>query len=264
MSASRSGAGFGARGRAATSRPGPRRSATGRRVPIPAARPTRRDRRPPPWARPRARSDAALDAGSPSTRQGHDEQPGGVPRHVGVVPRHDGHALARGVHPGRAEEVVTLEHDALGRRVGARPERDDAAPRPRDVRAVHFAYGQDPVPVGRDAQPAVVVHHAFGRRGGQRPRPWPPGSPASRDAARAVAEPHPLVGVVHVGEGAGCVARHEGQRPAAVLVDAAADADIWRRMIRQRAVTGAHEDDSPGLGRPGLEPVEGFAVRTKL
>ena len=49
----------------------------------------------------------------------HHDEDRGIPRHVGVLPDHDGQALRRRVDPGRAEEVVPLEQGALAQRLFA-------------------------------------------------------------------------------------------------------------------------------------------------
>ena len=72
--------------------------------------------------------------------------------------------------------------------------------------------------------------------------PWRYAVPAGAGAAErtrrrtalvgtAVAEPHPLVRLVHVGEGAGGAARHETHGAAAVLVHPAADAHAGGRVV---------------------------------
>ena len=67
-----------------------------------------------------------------------------------------------GVHPRRPEEVVALEQRGLAR-LGATGRQCHHAP-DRAVRAggVHLAHRQDPVPVRRGAEPAVVVDLSFG------------------------------------------------------------------------------------------------------
>ena len=166
------------------------------------------------------------------------------------------------VHPGRAEEVVTFEHDALGRRVrrASRARRRAARGRGASGRCTsRTASTQSPSGVtlsppwlcttpsggaavsglGLAAAPAPVCP---GRR---RTRPAGPTGPRRRR---------------HRPRGPGT----RDKRSPAVLVDATADAHTGRRMIGRRAVAGAHEDDPARLGRPGLQPVEGLTVRTKL
>ena len=153
--------------RAATTRRGPRRSATCRRPPTAAAPPTRPARPRPATARPplRARAHRA----GPLRQPGHQDDRC-VPGHVGVVPRDHRQAGARRVDPGLPVEVVSFDERArAGLRTAGR-ECDDAAHRPRHAVPVHLAHGQDPVPVGRRAQPAVIVDLTLGRCRGQRAR----------------------------------------------------------------------------------------------
>ena len=74
------------------------------------------------------------------------------------------------------------------------------------------------------------------------------------------AEPHALIRLVDVGESATSPARHQADRPTAVLVDTAADADVTGREIARPVFVPAHECDPSGLGRARLEPVEGSTV----
>ena len=81
---------------------------------------------------------------------------------------------------------------------------------------------------------------------------------------RAVTEPHPLVRLVHVGEGTGGPSGHEAQGAPAVLVDPAADAHALRRVVGHARGIGPHDHRPARLGRAGLEPVDRVAVRAQL
>ena len=63
----------------------------------------------------------------------------------------------------------------------------------------------------------------------------------------AVAEPHPLVRLVHVGEGARGPAGHEAHGPAAVFVHPAPDAHARRRVVLRAVGARPHEHDAPVL-----------------
>ena len=232
------------RRRAATIRPGPTRSAAAVVPPARLADRLARSPRRPAAARRLARS---TPSGSAMAPRGTTRSVRGVPGHVGVVPHHDGRrAHPRRVDTGRAEEVVPLEQDGLGEP----PSRvDSATTPPRRLRppvAVDLSHRQHPVAVGRGAEAAVVVRPPpVRRRASAAWARWRRRARSHVGSGRPVAEPHPLVRLVHVGEGTTSVARHQAERPSAVLVDPAADADLRRRMVARPVFAGAHEDDTP-------------------
>ena len=185
----------------------------------------------------------------------------GVPWHVGVVPHDHGQPLTGRIHARRPEEVVTIEERGLVRLGPAGRQRDHAARGPARSLRMDLPDRQDPVTVRGGAEPPVVVDLAVGRRGGQRSRRGEPGGARGHGA---VAEPHPLVGLVDVGEGTRRPPRHEAHGAAAVLVDAAADAHLARRVVGQTVRSGPDHDDATGLHRARLEPVEGITVGADL
>ena len=126
---------------------------------------------------------------------------------------------------------------------------------------MHLADRQDPVTVGRGVEPAVVVDLSVG--GGDREGPRHRGR-GRVGAGRAVAEPDPLLGLVDIGKGADRPPGHEAHGTAAVLVDPAADAHPFRRMVGRSVRAGPYQDDAARLGGARLEPVEGIAVGAEL
>ncbi len=172
-------------------------------------------------------------------RERQDKKHRGVPRHVRVVPGDDGQPIARRMRDRRPEEIVPLEHDGRTRLRGARRQGDHTAHRPGRSLAVDLAHGQHPVAVRRGAQPAMVVRLACRRSRCQGHRVAGGGS---------VAQPHTLVRLVHIGDGPGGPSRHHAQGTAAVLVDAAANADPLRRVIREAPCIGAHRHGAPSIG----------------
>ena len=123
---------------------------------------------------------------------GKDDDRRRVPRHVGVIPDHDGHPGAARVDPRGPEEIVPFEQRGLPGLGAAGRQRDDAAHRAWHARAVDLADGQDPVTVGRGGEPTVVVDLSFRRGDGEGPRRpqagpsrhWP-GRRRTRPAARS-------------------------------------------------------------------------------
>ncbi len=178
-----------------------------------------------------------------------------------MVPGDHGDAVAGRMRPRRAEEVVPVEQRGLARRPDAGRQGDHAAHRPSRSFVVDLSDGQDPLAVRRGAQSAVPMQLSRRRRCAQGHRC---GTTRGRPGPRSVTEPHPLVRLVHIGEGTGGPSWHEAQGPPAVLVDPAADAHALRRMVGRAQGIGPHDHRPSSLGRAGLEPVDGIAVRAEL
>ena len=119
-----------------------------------AHRLTRRRRRP-PGALPRR---AARRQGAARWRaEGHDDELRGVPRHVGVVPHHDGHVRTGRVHRGAPKKSCPSRRTDSAGSPGRVASATTAARRLRPPVAVDLSHRQHPVAVRGDAQAAVVV-----------------------------------------------------------------------------------------------------------
>ena len=203
---------------------------------------------------------AVRRAGDPGERDDQDRR--GIPRHVRVIPGDHGDAATGRIGARRAEEVEILEKRALTRRRAPRGQRNHPAHRTAGSWAVDLADGQHPVAVLGGAEPAVVVDLPVRGRPRQRPRRCAGALVILHGGA--VAEPHPPVRLVHVGEGTGRSLRHQAHGPPAVLVHPAADAHALGRVVGQAIGIGPHQHHPARFGGAGLEPVERFAVRAEL
>ena len=128
-----------------------------------------------------------------------DDNGGGVPRHVGVVPGHRHQAVARVVHPRGTIEIMALAHDRFTGVVGAGPQGHQAVPGTRAPRSVGLAHGHDPISVGCGAEPTVGPGLPWRALTRERPR-------CSRSPLR---QPDPLVIEAHIGERLRAVMRDE-------------------------------------------------------
>ena len=177
--------------------------------------------------------------------QGHHDERRRVPRHVGVVPDHHGEAPARPFDPWRTVEVAPLEEGRLGR-----------AP-PASAAPPHRAPAGALPPGGSHARRAPTRRRPWrpGRRGGARSPErlgcqWARQRRTRPAGGRAVGEPHALVGLIDVGEGAVGVPRHEADGPAPVFVDPAADAHPRRRVVGRRATPACSAPSPRAPPRP--------------
>ena len=245
-------------GRAATNRGDPRRTATPRRCSRRAGRPT------PPRPRDAVCRPYRLQcvvsvpsAGNPLKRLDHDGR--GVPWHVRMVPGHHGEPVAGRMRPRGAEEVVPVEQRGFARRRSVRRQGDHAAARPGRSFVVDLAHRQHPLAVRSGTQAAVAVDLPRRGRRAQGDRC----NPTGQGGSGTVAEPHSLVPLVHIGEGAGGPPRHEAERAPAVLVDPAADAHPLRRVVGYAPGIGTH-GHRPSRLRAGLEPVDRVTVGAQL
>ena len=207
-----------------------------------------------------ARSAGHRDRGA--QRQGlqvevGDQHPGGLPRHVRVVPldpRQPGPAGLRVVVQFRsADEVGSLaEHRAVGRAAAGQRQGDQGVAGLGEVGVVFLADGQQQVEVGVQAEVGVPEAGAVaGRRRGQR-----------AGAAVRVAAVQP-VSVAVVGEHHDPAVR--GVRATAVLVHRTAYVGLGRGDLLRLGPGFSTPQAGPArIGGGVLQPVEGGAVHARF
>ena len=174
-----------------------------------------------------------------------DPQPGGVPRHVGVVPLEPGEPVAGRRQARRGDEVRAADEDRRGR-LAIEGNGDQLVPWLAFARMV-LANREEAPPRSVEAHVGVAVRP--GRRDRDRHR-------------RARIDPvQPPVAELGIDDDA---AGHR-VRPAAVLVGARPDVGRGRRQLRRLAIGLAADEDPPAaLCRMALDPVQVVAIEPRL